>query len=173
MDMNLKGSLAWLTAMLILFWAPLSIAASPMEIQEWLQAHNNYRTLHGVPPVTWSSTVADSAQAYADTCPSVHSGSGYGENLAWSSPASHNPGVSTIVQWWYDEQALYDYDNPGFNSKTGHFTQVVWKGTAEIGCGFATNCNIPGKDNIWVCQYNPPGNYTGHFAEMIKRIRSK
>lgn len=152
-----------LTTMLVFFWSTSTMAATPAEIQEWLQAHNNYRTLHGVPPVTWSDTVAASAQAYADTCPSGHSGSVYGENLAW---ASYTMGESGVVQLWYDEEPLYDYNNPGFSYDTGHFTQVVWKGTSEIGCGFASGCG-GGWPNVWVCQYNPPGNYIGQFAENV------
>lgn len=151
---------------LVVFRSTPIMAATAAEIQQWLQAHNTYRALHGVPPVTWSATVAASAQAWADTCPSGHSGSGYGENMAFSSPASYNPGVETIVQWWYDEEPLYDYSNPGFSSDTGHFTQVVWKGTTEIGCGFKSGCST-GSANVWVCQYNPPGNYTGQFAANV------
>ena len=74
--------------------------------------------------------------------------------------------MSTIVQWWYDEEPLYDYNNPGFSPETGHFTQVVWKGTTEIGCGFTTGCS-PGYANVWVCQYSPPGNFLGQFAENV------
>lgn len=151
---------------LVLFWSTSATAASLTEIQGWLQAHNSYRTLHGVPPLAWSATVAASAQAYADTCPSAHSGSAYGENLAW---ATYDMGESKVVRMWYDEEPLYDYNNPGFSSETGHFTQVVWKGTTEIGCGFATGCgnDWPYMSNVWVCQYNPPGNYIGDFAENV------
>ena len=142
------------------------MAATAAEIQQWLQAHNTYRTLHGVSPVTWSDTVAASAQAWANTCPTAHSGSGYGENMAFASSVSYNPGASTIVQLWYSEEPDYDYNKPGFSPTTGHFTQVVWKGSTEIGCGFKTGCTT-GWANVWVCQYNPPGNHIGYFAENV------
>ncbi len=142
----------------------ISFAAAPAEIQEWLQAHNEYRALHGVPPVTWSDTVAASAQRTADSCPTGHSGGSYGENLAW---ASYDLGEEGTVKFWYDEEPLYDYNNPGFSSVTGHFTQVVWKGTTEIGCGYASDCNNSGMKYVWVCQYNPPGNILRQFAENV------
>jgi len=34
--------------------------------------------------------------------------------------------------------ALYDFTKPGYSSATGHFTQIVWKGTSKIGCAAAT-----------------------------------
>jgi len=147
----------------VLFWPVSTRAATSTEIEQWLQAHNNHRTLHSVTAVTWSETVAASAQDYADTCPSVHSGSIYGENLAW---ATYDMGVNSVVQMWYDEEPDYDYNIPVFIPDTGHFTQVVWKATTEIGCAFATGCGN-GSPYVWVCQYNPPGNYIGQFAENV------
>ncbi len=155
-----------LLTVLLVFYPMVTMAATFLEIQKWLQAHNDYRASHGVPAVTWSETLATSAQSYANTCPSGHSSSGYGENLAW---ATYGMEVSLVVTMWYDEEAFYDYNNPGFNSETGHFTQVVWKDTIEIGCGLATNCSAdsPYMAHVWVCQYNPPGNYTNLFAENV------
>ena len=65
---------------------------------------------------------------------------------------------------WYDEIQFYDYNNPGQkkagseSEMIGHFTQVVWNNTLEIGCGLAK-----GSDNFIysVCNYSPPGNYIG------------
>jgi len=138
-------------------------AATDSEIQQWLDSHNSKRQLHQVGPVTWSATVAASAQNYANTCPDGHSSSGYGENLAWASyPAS----IETVVSWWYSEESKYDYANPGWQPEAGHFTQMVWKGTTEIGCGMAL-CSSGDWSHVWVCQYNPPGNVIGAFAENV------
>ena len=96
-----------------------------------------------------------------------HSDSPDGENLAamWSSYEDHTlRDTSHASDAWYDE--LYDpgYCTPGFSSGTGHFTQMVWANTTELGCGVAQG---PGTDPDWpweqfvVCRYSPPGNYGG------------
>jgi hypothetical protein len=39
----------------------------------------------------------------------------------------------------------------------GHFTQLVWKDTTNLGCGLNTRCGMA----IYVCQYAPAGNVMG------------
>jgi len=52
--------------------------------------------------------------------------------------------------------------------KTGHFTQVVWKGTTSIGVGVAT---VPdpkyGSSTVVVVNYSPPGNCQGQFPQNV------
>jgi hypothetical protein len=54
---------------------------------------------------------------------------------------------------------MYDYKSNTCHQggPCGHYTQVVWSGTRELGCGVARS---PSRE-IWVCNYNPPGNYIG------------
>ncbi|XP_068198399.1 cysteine-rich secretory protein 3-like [Antennarius striatus] len=40
----------------------------------------------------------------------------------------------------------------------GHFTQIVWHNSNQIGCGKA-NCPNNFLKTFLVCQYCPPGNY--------------
>lgn len=65
---------------------------------------------------------------------------------------------------WYNEIEKYDYSNPRFVSGTGHFTQVVWKNSKQVGFGFAQ-----AKDGSFyaVGNYFPAGNYQGQFKEMV------
>jgi len=64
------------------------------------------------------------------------SNSKYGENIFMCSGMT--PNGATAVKSWYDEISKYRFSNPGFHSGTGHFTQVVWKGSRELGVGIAT-----------------------------------
>ena len=79
--------------------------------KEALDAHNQYRVKHGVQGLTWSPTVAQSAQAHADKCVFAHSqGTGYGENLAWG-----HFSIGAAIKDWYDEIHQYNYYSPGFS----------------------------------------------------------
>ena len=49
---------------------------------------------------------------------------------------------------------LYDFNRPGFSAATGHVTQMLWKGTSQLGCAAVSGCNR----DYYVCQYYPPGN---------------
>src|SRR5690606_30122537 len=81
------------------------------------------------------------------------------------------PNAGGVVEYWYEDGAeAYDYNSPGFSSETGAFTQIVWRGTREIGCGF-TACDgkngVPG--DFITCFYFPPGNVQGQFAKNVRQ----
>lgn len=144
-------------------------------------AHNAVRArMHdpvpspALPPLTWSTSLAATAQAYADslaaTCAFEHSNApGLGENLAQNGGWMSNP--MEVTEGWAAEEDCYTYGTffgtddcnavcvAGLNSNgCGHYTQVVWRGTTELGCGFATCSN---GTELWVCNYTPQGNFVG------------
>ncbi|AET40701.1 CAP domain-containing protein Ecym_6325 [Eremothecium cymbalariae DBVPG len=130
-----------------------------------LTAHNDKRRLHkDTSTLTWSDKLAQYAQNYADQydCSGnlVHSNGGYGENLAVG-----YPNFKDAVDAWYDEIREYSFSNPTFSRSTGHFTQLVWKSTSQVGCGFKT-CG-PTVGTYLICSYDPPGNYIGRFAANV------
>ena len=67
--------------------------------------------------------------------------------------------------------ANYNYAKPGFSSDTGHFTQVVWKSSTQVGCGAAEGTKtIEGnlyKAFYLVCQYTPSGKMQGQFPDNV------
>lgn len=85
-----------------------------------------------------------------------------GENLAFFTPIGRIDAAGAVTGW-YDEVAEYDFDNPGFSARTGHFTQVVWTDSEQLGCG-VTSCN---GGEIWVCRYSPSGNYRGQYKDRV------
>jgi hypothetical protein len=125
-----------------------------------LNSTNTYRYEHSAGYIYWNETLASYAQSYSQNCVWEHSHGPYGENLARG-----YPDVTSAVDAWGDERALYDFSstNPtGFSEATGHFTQLVWQGTQATGCGW-TDCNgRNGLDGIYlVCEYWPAGNIVG------------
>lgn len=47
---------------------------------------------------------------------------------------------------WYDEIKDYDFNKIKYNPKTGHFTQVIWAESTQIGAGKSVAKN--GNKNI-------------------------
>jgi uncharacterized protein YkwD len=164
-----RFSLVMIVAVLSMHMPAVSAAdgISSAEQQTILSLHNSYRAQHFAPPVTWSAELAAGAQKWAENCHIGHAPrGGFGENLAWG----YKRPASDAVDAWYKEASDYNYGRPGFASSTGHFTQVVWKGTKQIGCGAAI-CLL-GSVRYWVCRYSPQGNWAGQFpANVPKRCK--
>jgi pathogenesis-related protein 1 len=115
-----------------------------------------------IPPLAWSSQVASVAQAYANKCMFQHSGGAYGENIFATSGMATPQAVVTACA---NEASSYTYATNSCSNVCGHYTQVVWRGSSKLGCGVA-NCtaNSPlggGAWQFWVCNYDPPGNFSG------------
>ena len=130
-------------------------------------AHNRVRADHCAPPLTWSRDLAAVAQKWANHlrdagCAFEHSRTDYGENLAAGTDGALD--ADGVVAMWYGEIAKYDFRRGGFSMETGHFTQVVWRATTQIGCG-TSECK---GMTIWVCNYDPAGNFEGAYKENVK-----
>ena len=59
----------------------------------------------------------------------------------------------------------YNFKINRFSKKTGHFTQIIWKETTDIGFGFCQYEN--GKKYCAVMLYYPPGNDLGQFDKNV------
>ncbi|ABN67684.2 predicted protein [Scheffersomyces stipitis CBS 6054] len=130
--------------------------------QSILDAHNQKRADHGVSALTWSDDLYQYAQNYANgySCSGslVHSGGKYGENLA----VGYSSGV-TAFDAWYVEGDDYNYNAA---TQWDHFTQVVWKGTTQLGCAYK-DCSAENWGKYVICSYNPPGNVIGQIKENV------
>lgn len=148
--------------------APQIVAQDSMA-NDILEAHNKYRAEVGVEPLTWSETLADGAQEWADHLASLggqrleHSKNrnGTGENLWMGTSRAYS--YTEMVELWGQEKQYFkrgtfpNVSSTGNWADVGHYTQMIWKDTKEVGCATAT----AGGNDILVCRYNPSGNYQG------------
>ena len=134
--------------------------------KEALETHNKFRAAHQAPALTWSSALARDAEAWAKQIARDgrlrHDDTSDGENVFMV--FGREIDGSDAVNSWYSEVKDYDFNNPGFQPKTGHFTQVVWKGSEELGIGKAKSAD--GKMFV-VGRYRPAGNNVRAFHENV------
>jgi len=151
--------------------------AERMSKSEMVNVHNKWRSHVGVANLVWSDPVATVAQSWANQlkqegCGMRHSASnqrqGYGENLYWASAVRWSNGrrdvqkvsATKVVDSWGSEKPDYHYRSNKCNAGAvcGHYTQMVWRNTTKVGCGRAV---CEDKTQVWVCHYDPAGNYVG------------
>ncbi|KAL6483635.1 hypothetical protein MHYP_G00085070 [Metynnis hypsauchen] len=137
-----------------------------------VQMHNRYRSM--VEPqaanmihMTWDEAPSVMAEAYAAKCiwdhnPDVQNV--MGENLFISTgPFSIDKAMSD----WFEERAGYNYDTNtcSENQMCGHYTQIVWAKTTNVGCAAHICETVKGlyfqNATMLVCNYFPPGNVIG------------
>lgn len=148
---------------------------SPEQQRELTEAHNRWRADAGVDALAWAADLADVAQGWADRlsthggCRMSHSRNpALGENLFWASALRWSDGrrepqsigASQVVDAWGAEKGNYNPDRNRcrFGRRCGHYTQLVWKASTEVGCGMA---RCPDQSQVWVCNYRPAGNRRG------------
>lgn len=159
----------------------VSVSAEAIQ-QEMLDVHARTRAAVAVMPLIWSGKMENYAQEWANylanqnNCQMEHRSNlnqnplKAGENLFWGGPRRWSDGrtevqpltATQVAQSWASEKAFYNYSSHSCatGKKCGHYTQMVWRDTIEVGCAMAV---CPDKGQIWVCNYNPPGNYIGQL----------
>ena len=145
--------------------------------------HNSLRKKHSAGALTKLTAIAKLAQNTADGCKKaknlVHSGTSYigkwmGQNLYVSGGKA--PTGAEVANSWYSEISDYNFSTgkPKSSSKvTGHFTQLVWIGSKQIGCAVATGEWAGYKPSYFVCcNYFPGGNVSGQYTKNVKKASS-
>eukprot|EP00434_Breviolum_minutum_P015864 symbB.v1.2.013978.t1/scaffold1001.1/size146904/9 len=134
------------------------------------EAHNAHRKNHSAPPLQWMDECYLSAKKQANLCQersAMYHGtcsgpSGrHGQNIYWcSSPGSD---AGEMVYAWYQEvnDPGYNFSDAKHTPGTGHFTQVVWKGTTHVGMALSED------GRFCVANYYPAGNVMGEFASNV------
>lgn len=139
-------------------------ALTEAEIEIILERHNYWRADVGVTEkLEWSEEMADWAADWAKKLKRKNCGwehrpdNDFGENLFKGTAGAFD--AAYVVDAWASEKADYNYDKnkckPG--KMCGHYTQIIWQTTKKVGCA---KIECDGMD-IWVCNYDPPGNWVG------------
>ena len=151
------------------------------DAQQMLATHNQIRRQLSLPDLRWSNQMEVYATEWAlflsneANCDLFYRGStglplhknGIGENLYKHAATTRVDGdrsvdnidARDVVLEWARESVDYDYGSNecGLGKSCDHYTQLVWRDSSVVGCG-AASC--PGKEQIWVCNYDPPGNFS-------------
>ncbi|MGV1100049.1 CAP domain-containing protein [Thiovibrio sp. JS02] len=180
----LRNTLLGFLALLV--WAnPASGQDKKVDGMCMIEEHNAWRAQVGSPGLRWSKNLARQAAKWAavlkkDGCALRHSRSkGVGENLYWASAKKTATRKDSFGRWiwknspqqvtekdvvasWGSEKKWYSHRNNSCNAPDGagcgHYTQMVWKTTTEVGCAAAI---CEDQSQIWVCNYAPAGNVVG------------
>jgi len=83
-----------------------------------------------------------------------------GENISWFADGGTE---DEAVPGWYEEKKDYNFQTGQSYGMTGHFTQLVWKGSKRLGVGIAKR----GREVWVVANYSPPGNWPGHQLQNV------
>jgi hypothetical protein len=135
-----------------------------------LAAQNAERSAIGVPQLAWNDSLAADARIWADALAATgrfeHSPDEagkplQGENLWAGTRRAYSP--EAMIQLWVGEKNDYrpgifpNNSRSGDIERVGHYTQLIWRGTRQVGCATAV-----GRDEEFlVCRYSEAGNIYG------------
>lgn len=142
---------------------------SASESERLLVVHNAERARLGVPPLKWNGDLARDAGDWAKVLlargalqhATASDRKGTGENLwmgtagAWNSDAM--VGMFLDERRYFRAAAFPDVSLTGNWTDVGHYTQIVWRETKEVGCAIDSGNGM----DVLVCRYAPAGNVFG------------
>jgi uncharacterized protein YkwD len=149
--------------------AQVTVTPTETVASRLLAAQNAERVRLGLTPLVWSTKLADHAKKWAQTLAvsdmfehaPVGADGGEGENLWYGTKDDYSP--EEMIGFFIGENKLFkrgkfpDVSTTGVWEDVGHYTQIVWKDTREVGCTIASNSH---RDFL-VCRYWPAGNVIG------------
>jgi len=157
---------------------PQASADSEAEVREWLAAHNSAREDVGLMPLVWSERLAHDAALWARHLArknlfehaSPAERAGQGENL-WRGPkgywsAREKVGFFIAEKRHFRPGRFPEVSRTGHWPDVGHYTQVIWPATREVGCALAPAAT----EEVLVCRYWPAGNIRGQRIDPAEHV---
>ena len=122
-----------------------------------------------MPPLTWSPALADEARQWSQELASRHRFAHapasvrheHGENLFMGTAGAYS--LEAMIDDFISERADFragrfpDVARDGDWENVGHYTQLIWRQTTEVGCAVVS---AAGWDYL-TCRYAPAGNVIG------------
>jgi hypothetical protein len=163
----------WIMSLGLLVSCPLLTGGTSLRAdfnERLLAAQNAERARVGVSPLRWNDRLAADARSWAKQLAATgrfeHSSDEAGkepegENLWAGTPRAYSP--EAMIGLWASEKKDY---RPGIfpnNSRSGdvehvgHYTQLIWRGSDEVGCATAVGT----REEFLVCRYSRAGNVYG------------
>jgi len=148
---------------------PVFSSVQISDIQTYI---NNYRELNQAPPMVWEDSIYLFSQNWSNYMMSSklfkHSGiASYGENIAYFQ--GYGTDIISLIKksidLWYNEIVNFDFTNPEYSNKTGHFTCLVWKSSNKFAMGIAID--LSSNEAYITMNTNPPGNVIGNFETNV------
>lgn len=134
-----------------------------------LAAHNLERERLGIEPLRWNPSLAAAAKEWADHLAATgrfehapeRPRDPQGENL-WAGTRDRFAPEAMVDAWvrekrFFRQGAFPNNSTTGRVDDVGHYTQLVWRDTGEVGCARASSA----AEDILVCRYADAGNYRG------------
>jgi hypothetical protein len=135
-----------------------------------IAAHNQARSEYGVQPLAWDEGLARDAGIYAQTLartgrfehdPQRGRRPAQGENLFMGTRSAYSYadmiGLLIAERRYFRAGRFPSISRTGNWSDVGHFTQIVWPTSQQVGCATASNR----ANDYLVCRYLPAGNLVG------------
>jgi len=155
------------------------------KVAKGLETRGTSSRVYGQPPaanmkeLVWSSELEAIAQRWAEQCNQLGphdrsrdklDGTSVGQNQAYAASTMQLAREEVLQQFamqpdgWYDEVAEPGYDGDrvdrfSFSRGTGHYTQVVWADTEEVGCGLVYYKTGRWYTSLVICNYARAGNW--------------
>jgi hypothetical protein len=147
------------------------------DVKVILEEHNNLRKYVNstlMMKLKWSNALAKRAQYFAESCSQVHAettrcdGQQVGQNFVVQKGINGHPDpqgwVTTIrLDWGENERRKFNVATGACSGDgvCGHYEQVVWAHTEEVGCGMSMCVSKDDKTFpyyvVYACHYSPMG----------------
>ena len=137
--------------------------------------------------ITWNDSIATAAARLSESCIFRHGAPlssqdtsvKYGENI--HAEAGRAIDLERAINAWHNERSHYDYDTArcAAGKTCGHYTQMVWAATRQIGCSIHRCEHLRGFKSpqnstmFLVCNYLPMGNVQNQKAYVKGEACSK